>query len=110
MKFEKILVTGGAGFIGSFLVDELVRRDHIVRVIDNLEPQVHGGQAPLYLNPKAEYVSGDVRDYDVLKKCMDGVEAVFHEAAMVGVGQSMFQVRKYVDVNSTGTATLLDIL
>jgi dTDP-L-rhamnose 4-epimerase len=106
---DKILVTGGAGFIGSFIVDELVRRGHRVTVFDNLEPQVHK-EPPKYLNPEAEHVSGDVRDYEALKKAVKGAEAIFHKAAMVGVGQSMFQIRKYVDVNSTGTANLLDIL
>jgi dTDP-L-rhamnose 4-epimerase len=110
MKFQKVLVTGGAGFIGSFIVDELVRRGARVTVFDNLEAQVHGGKKPGYLNPEAEYVSGDIRDCEGLKKVVLRAEAIFHEAAMVGVGQSMFQIRKYVDVNSVGTANLLDIL
>ena len=108
--FKKILVTGGAGFIGSFIVDELVRRGHRVTVFDNLEPQVHNGKKPAYLNPEAEYLSGDIRDYDALKHAVKGAEAIFHKAAMVGVGQSLFQIRKYVDVNSGGTGNLLDIL
>jgi dTDP-L-rhamnose 4-epimerase len=107
---NKILVTGGAGFIGSFLVDALIARGHRVVVFDNLEPQVHNGHIPRYLNPEAEFVCGDMRDYDAVKKVIKDVEVVFHEAAMVGVGQSMFQVKKYVDVNSGGTANLLDVL
>lgn len=110
-----MLVTGGAGFIGSHLVDALVKEGHRVRVFDNLEPQVHGAlreqqRWPDYCNPGAEYVFGDVRDRDALAKSVEGVDVVFHEAAMVGVGQSMYQVRRYVDVNTLGTATLLDVL
>ena len=112
---ETILVTGGAGFIGSHLVDSLVERGHEVRVFDNLEPQVHGelresGSWPEYSNPAAEYVLGDVRDRDALEAAMSGMDVVFHEAAMVGVGQSMYQIERYVDVNARGTAVLLDIV
>jgi len=107
----KILVTGGAGFIGSFLVDELVRRGHQVRIFDNIEPQVHpGGEVPDYLNTEAEFVRGDVRDYEAFAKALEGMEIVFHEAAMVGVGQSMYQISRYMEVNTLGTANLLDIL
>ena len=105
-----ILVTGGAGFIGSHLVDLLAKKGHSVRVLDNLEPQVHGSEKPNYLNPKASYLWGDVRDPAMLAKALQGVEAVFHEAAMVGVGQSMYQVDKYCDVNVQGTARLLEFL
>jgi dTDP-L-rhamnose 4-epimerase len=107
----KILVTGGAGFIGSFLVDELIKLGHRVRIFDNLEPQVHpGGQPPPYLNKEAEFVKGDVRDYEALAKATEGMEVIHHEAAMVGVGQSMYQIRRYMEVNTLGTANLLDIL
>lgn len=108
---EKILVTGGAGFIGSFIVDELVRRGHEVRIFDNLEPQVHpGGNPPDYLNQEAEFVYGDVWDYDALKKAVEGVRVIFHQAATVGVGQSMYEISRYVQVNTLGTANLCDIL
>lgn len=108
---KKCLVTGGAGFIGSFLVDELLRRGYGVRIFDNLEPQVHpDGQKPAYVNPAAEFITGDVRDYDALKDALDGVDVVFHEAALVGVGQSQYQIKRYVDINIGGTANLLDIL
>ncbi len=110
LPYKKILVTGGAGFIGSFLVDALIGRGYRVVIFDNLEPQVHNGRVPPYLNREAEFICGDVRDYDGLKKALKGVEAVFHEAAMVGVGQSMFQIKKYVDVNSSGTGNLLEVL
>jgi len=105
------LVTGGAGFIGSFIVDELIQRGHRVRIYDNLTPQDHpNGVMPDYVHTAAEFIQGDVRDYDSLKKALDGVEVVFHEAAAVGVGQSQYQVKHYVDVNIGGTANLLDIL
>ena len=105
------LVTGGAGFIGSFIVDELVQRGYKVKIYDNLEPQVHPeGKIPEYLNKEAEFIKGDVRDYESLKKAIDGVDAVFHEAAAVGVGQSQYQIKHYVDVNIGGTANLLDII
>ena len=112
---ETVLVTGGAGFIGSHLVDALVERGHGVRVFDNLEPQVHGalresGSWPEYCNKEAEYILGDVRDRDAFEKAMSGMDVVFHEAAMVGVGQSMYQIERYIDVNARGTAVLLDIM
>ncbi|MCX7826405.1 MAG: SDR family NAD(P)-dependent oxidoreductase [Verrucomicrobiae bacterium] len=107
---EKILVTGGAGFIGSFLVDALVQRGHDVTVFDNFEPQVHGRKRPDYLNKAAHYVKGDVTDLATLKKVVLKAEVIFHEAAMVGVGQSQYQIRRYTDVNVLGTANLLDIL
>jgi len=107
---KKILVTGGAGFIGSFLVDELIRRGEHVTVYDNLEPQVHGTKKPDYLNARAKYVWGDVRDYEAFKAVVLEADVIFHEAAMVGVGQSQYQIRRYVDANTMGTANLLDIL
>lgn len=110
MKYKKILVTGGAGFIGSFLVDELVDFGHDIRILDNLEEQVHHGEKPKYLNKSAEFIKGDVRNYQVLEQTLKGVDAVFHLASAVGVGQSNYQIKKYVDANVGGTANLLDIL
>jgi dTDP-L-rhamnose 4-epimerase len=106
----KILVTGGAGFIGSHLVDALVAAGHRVRVLDNLDPQVHGPGAtrPAHLHPKAELIVGDVRDRGAVARALDGVEVVFHEAAAVGVGQSMYQIEHYVSVNAVGAAVLLE--
>jgi dTDP-L-rhamnose 4-epimerase len=106
---RRILVTGGAGFIGSHLVDELVRKEHDVVVLDNLEPQVHKAK-PGYLNPKARYHTKDVRDETILKELLPDADVVVHLAAMVGVGQSMYQVTRYVDVNVGGTAQLLQSL
>lgn len=106
----KILVTGGAGFIGSHLVDRLVSEGHKVTVYDNFDEQVHCEKKPSYLNPDAEYIIGDIRDRYGLKRAMKKIEVIFHEAAAVGVGQSMYQIEKYTDVNMRGTATLLDVL
>lgn len=115
MSAENVLVLGGAGFIGSFLVDGLVAQGHRVRVYDSLVPQVHhglrdAGAWPDYANPAAEYVAGDIRDREALRQALQGVDVVFHEAAAVGVGQSMYDIEAYVDANTRGTAVLLDIL
>ena len=106
----RVLVTGGAGFIGSHVVDALVREGHAVRLLDNFEPQVHGDRRPDYLNPKAEYVDGDVRDRTIMRRALREIEVVFHEAALVGVGQSMYDIERYVSTNVLGTAILLDVL
>ena len=106
----KILVTGGAGFIGSHITDALIERGHSVRVYDNLTPQVHTQGQPEYLNREAEFIQGDIRDRDALAKSMKNVEIIFHEASAVGVGQSMYQIHQYTDINALGTANLLDIL
>jgi dTDP-L-rhamnose 4-epimerase len=105
-------VTGGAGFVGSHLVDGLVEEGHAVRVLDNLDPQVHGPESitPSYLSSEAEFVRGDIRNPEVVRKALAGVEVIFHEAAAVGVGQSMYEIRRYVEVNSLGAATLLEAI
>jgi len=106
-----VLVTGGAGYIGSHLVDALVAREYRVTVLDNLEPQVHrSGTWPSYANPRAEYVRGDVRDRAAFEPLVLAADAVVHFGAAVSVGQSMYQIDRYVDVNTRGTALLLDIL
>jgi dTDP-L-rhamnose 4-epimerase len=108
---QRILVTGGAGFVGSFLVDRLVRDGHRVRIFDSLDPQVHpGGAPPAHLNAQAEFVRGDVRDLDAFRGAVAGMDVVYHLAAAVGVGQSQYAVKYYVDVNCGGTANLLEIL
>jgi dTDP-L-rhamnose 4-epimerase len=108
----KVLVTGGAGFVGSHLVDGLLAAGHEVRVLDSLEPQVHGPgrERPAYLSSEAELIVGDVRDRDAVARALEGVEVVYHEAAAVGVGQSMYEIERYVSVNSLGGAVLLEEL
>src|SRR5687767_5711830 len=109
----KVLVTGGGGFIGSYIVEELLRRGYAVRVFDSLEPQVHDGlrdtgERPAYLAKDVEFVAGDVRDRGAVVAALDGVDYLFHEAAAVGVPQSMYEIRRYTDINSLGGATVLD--
>jgi dTDP-L-rhamnose 4-epimerase len=104
------LVTGGAGFIGSHLVDALVARGHRVRVLDSLLDQAHPRGPPAWLNRDAELVIADLRDRAALDRALDGVEIVFHQGGIVGNGQSMYDVRRYIDINSVGTATLIEAL
>ncbi|NMC03972.1 MAG: NAD-dependent epimerase/dehydratase family protein, partial [Candidatus Lokiarchaeota archaeon] len=106
----QILVTGGLGFIGGHLVDMLLEKGHAVRVLDSMEYQVHQGKYPAYANPAAEYIIGNVLDRAMLKRAIEGVDVVFHDAAAVGVGQSMYQVHHYVNANAGGTAMILDEL
>ncbi len=110
MKIHKVLITGGAGFIGSFLTDELVGKGYAVTILDNLEDQVHQGRKPSYLNPKAKFIKGDVRNYCLLEKTLTGIDVVFHLASRVGVGQSNYQIKDYVDANIGGTANLIDLI
>jgi dTDP-L-rhamnose 4-epimerase len=107
----KVLVTGGAGFIGSHLVDALVERGHLVLAFDNLDPAAHPRPAkwPAYVNAKCKYILGDVRDKDALRQAMKDVEVVFHHAAAVGSGISMIDIRRFVEVNSLGTANVLEL-
>jgi dTDP-L-rhamnose 4-epimerase len=108
----RVLITGGAGFIGSHLADELLEHGYQVRALDNLSEQVHGPDAvrPGYLSPDVELVEGDVCDPAAVRKALDGVDSVFHFAAMVGVGQSMYEIERYTRVNNLGTAVLLEAL
>ncbi len=108
---ENVLITGGAGFIGSHIADALIERGHRVRVLDALVPQVHEtATRPDYLNPQAELIIADVCDRDAVHRVLDGVDVVFHEAAAVGVGQSMYEIQHYVKANTLGGAVLLDVL
>jgi dTDP-L-rhamnose 4-epimerase len=106
---ERVLVTGGAGFIGSHLTDRLLERGYEVRILDSLVPQVHE-RTPPYLNPLSELRQGDVRDPEVVRHALEGVDSVVHFAAAVGVGQSMYEVSEYCSANVMGTANLLEIL
>jgi dTDP-L-rhamnose 4-epimerase len=105
----KVLITGGAGFIGSHLADRLLAEGHEVRALDNLDPQVHGeGGRPEYLDPEVELQLGDVRDRDAVRTALDGVDAVVHFAAAVGVGQSMYEIERYTSINAIGAAVVLE--
>src|SRR4051812_17471585 len=97
-----VLITGGAGFVGSHLADELLARGHRVRALDALVPQVHGEgrRRPTYLDPAVDLHVGDVRDPDVVRRALDRIDVVYHLAAVVGVGQSMYQVAEYTSVNN----------
>ncbi|WP_292366225.1 MULTISPECIES: NAD-dependent epimerase/dehydratase family protein [unclassified Methanoculleus] len=107
-----ILITGGAGFIGSHLATELLQHGYGVRILDNLTPRVHGPERhrPGHLDRRAEVVVGDVRDPHRLREALDGADAVIHLAAVVGERSSMYRLEKYMSVNTSGTAVLLEAL
>ena len=109
---KRVLITGGAGFIGSHVADELLSAGYRVRALDCLCPQVHGEAAgrPDYLDGRVELIVGDVCDPAAVADALDGCSAVVHLAAAVGVGQSMYALRHYTRVNDLGTATLLEAL
>lgn len=114
---QSILVTGGAGFIGSHLVDALVDLGGKVRVLDALDPQVHGEGArePVLIadhvaSGRVEFMRGDVADREAVDAALDGVDVVFHQAAAVGVGQSMYRIADYVLANTVGAAVLLEAM
>ncbi len=118
---ETVLITGGAGFIGSHVADALLQSGYHVRVLDSLEPQVHRSRAvagdgdatarwPAYLSPAVHAIAGDVCDPEAVRQAVQGCDAVIHLAATVGVGQSMYEVRRYTHANEMGTATLLEEL
>jgi len=105
-----VLVTGGAGFIGSHLVDALLAEGYRVRALDNLLEQAHPTGAARFLSKEAELLRGDLRDREVVDRALDGVELVFHTGGIVGNGQSMHDARRYLDINAVGTATLMEAL
>ena len=109
---KSVLITGGAGFIGSHLADELLAHGYRVRALDSLAPQVHGpdSKRPEYLSEDVELQVGDVRNPEAVEQALKGVDHVFHFAAVVGVGQSMYEVARYTDVNVLGTAVVLEAL
>ncbi len=115
---NNILITGGAGFIGSNLANKLTDKGYRVNILDNLSEQIHGNNpietSPLYRsicnNPKIKFINGSVTSRDNLRQAISGMEAIIHLAAETGTGQSMYEIQKYVDVNVGGTGILLDIL
>src|SRR5690242_16884562 len=107
---ERVLVTGGAGFIGRFVCEELLRRGHSVCVLDSLIPQVHGPDADNPLPADVELIRADIRDGDAVARALRGADAVVHLAAEVGVGQSMYEVERYTSANDVGTAVLFERL
>jgi dTDP-L-rhamnose 4-epimerase len=104
---KRALVTGGAGLIGSHIVDLLIREGYSVRILDNLEPNTHKFGKPAWVNPAAEFVKGNVQEYETMKAALTGIDVVFHEAAYGGY---MPEMAKYVLVNSFGTAQMLEII
>src|SRR5918994_5628309 len=104
---RRVLVTGGAGLIGSHLSDLLLKEGYAVRILDNLEPQTHRKGKPPWIPPQAEFLNADVRDRAAVAAALRDVDVVFHQAAYGGY---MPEMAKYVHVNSFGTAQMLEIL
>jgi dTDP-L-rhamnose 4-epimerase len=109
---KTVLITGGAGFIASHCAASLLRAGYRVRAFDNLDPQIHGvdRRPPTYLDRRVELLIGDIRSAKAVRRALGDADAVLHFAARVGVGQSMYEVADYTDVNSRGTAVLLEAM
>jgi dTDP-L-rhamnose 4-epimerase len=107
---KQILITGGAGFVGSHLADGLLNEGHRVRILDDFTAQVHPSGVPDYLSSQIEVMPGDVRNPHHLKEALADVDVVYHFAAAVGVGQSMYEIERYISVNTLGTAALLQAI
>ena len=112
MQYKNILITGGAGFIGSNLALKLIEKGYKVTVLDNLSPQIHSENSPLYnsIKDKVRFIKGTVLSYDDWKNALEEIDVVVHLAAETGTGQSMYEIEKYTDVNIKGTSIFLDIL
>lgn len=111
MSGERVLITGGAGFIGAHVARALLEQGYRVRALDSLDPQVHAGRTrPSYLDNEVELTIGDLRDAHAVRRALLDVDSVIHLAAKVGVGQSMYEIDQYVGVNSLGTGVLLQAL
>ena len=106
----RVLITGGAGFVGSHLADGLLKAGHRVRILDHFSPQVHPAGVPDYLSPHVEVIAGDIRNRNWLKEALTDIDVIFHFAANVGVGQSMYEISNYMSVNTQGTAELLQAM
>lgn len=107
---KNVLITGGAGFVGSHTADGLLRKGYSVKIFDNFAKQVHGKGLPAYLRSDVELLEGDVRDREALARALKGVDAIYHLAAAVGVGQSMYEIASYAETNIQGTANLLQAI
>lgn len=112
MHRPRILLTGGAGFIGSHIADRFLAEGWHVRALDSLDPQVHGGgkRRPEYLDPRVELIVGDVTDRELVKQAIEGVDVLSHHAANVGVGQSMYEIERYSRTNALGAGVVLDVV
>ena len=107
---KRVLIVGGGGFVGSHTADALLQKGYAVKIFDNLSRQVHGNRFPTYLSGDAQFVEGDVRDFESLCDVVRNADVIFHLAAAVGVGQSMYEIARYIETNVQGTANLLQAI
>ncbi|MBO0912719.1 MAG: SDR family NAD(P)-dependent oxidoreductase, partial [Acidobacteria bacterium] len=110
MRAKQVLITGGAGFVGSHTAARLLAAGHQVRIFDNLTSQVHRDRQFSSIPKDVEFIQGDVRNLDEVEKAVEGMEVIFHLAAAVGVGQSMYRIADYTATNNLGTANLLQAI
>ena len=110
LKAKRVLITGGAGFVGSHTADALLAAGHQVRILDNLTSQVHPNGQFSYIPKDVEFMRGDMRNQSQVEKAIEGMDVIFHLAAAVGVGQSMYQIADYTATNNLGTANLLQAI
>ncbi|MCB0105942.1 MAG: GDP-mannose 4,6-dehydratase, partial [Caldilineaceae bacterium] len=109
---KNVLITGGAGFVGAHLANELIEHGYKVHLFDALLPQVHGARNewPAYLDPSIELIHGNICDPGAVRRACRNMDIVYHLAARVGVGQSMYEVSRYTETNNGGTAVLMEEL